>query len=97
MTLYELTGQESGIIVYEDGSAAVGNWAALEDDCLPMFFEGGFVSYPMEPGFFDGSAKDRTDDWRSFFPDEELKEDGGPASVYRLRSGHIVLAPDDWN
>lgn len=37
MTLYELTGQESGIIVYPDDTVAVCNWAGLADATTPAF------------------------------------------------------------
>lgn len=37
MTLYELVGQEFGIIVYPDGTVAVCNWAGLADATTPVF------------------------------------------------------------
>lgn len=46
--LREVTGQESGIIVYGDGSVIVLNWTQIGDNCLPAVFLGGIYGLPHE-------------------------------------------------
>lgn len=36
MTLWELTGQESGIVVYDDNRVSVVNWSAYNENEVPM-------------------------------------------------------------
>ena len=36
MTLWELTGQESGIVIYDDSRVAVVNWSAYNENEVPM-------------------------------------------------------------
>ena len=68
MTLYELTGQESGIIIYGGNSVAVDNWASLNDNCMPFQFAGGMIGMPQEEGYFDDAKVSVVEDWRNTLP-----------------------------
>lgn len=53
MTLYELTRQESGIILFTSGEIIVTNWSQCEDDYIPHLSPFGTVmNWPCE-GIFD--------------------------------------------
>lgn len=43
MTLQELTGQESGILIYPDGETLIMNWSEYDEYCLPFNGKGGQV------------------------------------------------------
>ena len=53
MTLYELTRQESGIILFTSGEIIVTNWSQCDDDYIPHLSPFGTVmNWPCE-GIFD--------------------------------------------
>lgn len=90
MTLMELTGKESGIVVYGDRSVGVFNWATLEDDRLPVVLTSFDVPFKRqeEPGIFADVKTHRFDDVRA-----EL-----PGTIYRTgetaNDGHEIADTD---
>ena len=58
MTLYELTKQESGIILFTSGEIIVTNWSQCEDDCIPHLSPFGTVMQWPCDGIFDGLPKE---------------------------------------
>ena len=59
MTLQELTDQEAGIIVFQDKSVALGDWASLAEEHL--------LDWTEEPGWADG-CEEQECDLREFIP-----------------------------
>lgn len=89
MTLYELTGNESGIIVYDEEkkSVAAVNWLTAEEDTLPMLSPFGYdmIDFPQDEGWADILSEERVDDFRSVLPGsiwitEEKDEAGNPVA-----------------
>lgn len=83
MTLMELTGKESGIVVYGDLSVGVFNWGRLEDDCLPVVLPmlNMPFGFPNGPGIFADAKTHRFDDVRAELPGTiyltgEIADDG---------------------
>ena len=102
--LYNLTGQESGIVVYGDGdkkAAIVCNWATVTG--LPWVFAPGLlVDFPLEDGIpeeVDGEHRDNL--WELLDGAEILynaNDDLLPQSgtVYKICDNIVVIAPDGW-
>lgn len=94
--LQELTGQESGIVIYENG-AVLCNWSSI--DGLPRIFVTGLIGLGEEIPEIKGEHYDDL----SFLLDEveitalsddaEIPESG---TVYRISDDVTVVAPDDW-
>lgn len=85
MTLMELTGHESGIIVYEDNSVGVYNWGSCGDNQLPLLSPLGWPM-PWKEGddVFDGAEKAYCKDIRDELPGSiwnECSEDGHEAAT----------------
>lgn len=81
MTLQELTGHESGIILYGGSSIAVCNWSGCDDDQIPMLspFGGAMLNWPAGDGAFEDAEEEETSDIRAFLPGSmwlETNEDG---------------------
>ena len=70
MTLYELTGHESGIIVYKSNEIIVTNWASMGEELFPMLFPIGdmVVGFPVEESWADNCTTERVDDFRTVLP-----------------------------
>lgn len=101
-SLEEITGQESGIVLYDDGSMLICNWAGgglpkvsplggligLGDDLEP---EGDPEHIPDIGAWLDGRDHDlmydANDDYDSLW--------GTSGTLYRV-SGVTVIAPDGW-
>lgn len=82
MNLEQLTGHESGIIIYGDVSVAAVNWLNMGDDMVPMLspFGGEMIGWPEERPF-DNAKHKRAHDWRELLPGSvwltnETDEDG---------------------
>lgn len=78
MTLRDLTGQESGIIIYESGAVFVVNWMDYGDDMFPVIgFFGRMMAMPgsaIEP---DRIVVETVEDIRAALPGTVwLDEDG---------------------
>jgi hypothetical protein len=103
-TLQELTGQESGIVIYEGyGSipeAIVCNWSHI--DGYPRIDPLGLMVIGFSEEIPDGIDAEHTDDVASFLDgvmiifadDEEMPEHG---TVYRPNENIIIIAPEGWN
>ena len=96
--LLELTkGQESGIVVYENGEAIVCNWASIEG--LPRVSSVGVLGLGDEIEVvegFDGRIEDYVNKEKVISNDND-DELVGEAVVYKLRGDIIVVAPKGWN
>lgn len=70
MTLMELTGKESGIVVYGDRSVGVFNWANLGDDRLPAVLTSLNVLFDRreDPSIFADVKTHRFEDVRAELP-----------------------------
>ena len=71
MTLIELTGQESGIIIFENGDIIVANWRSAIDDYIPMLspFGDDLINFPVVIGTIEAaeSTAREVDDVRDEF------------------------------
>lgn len=130
MTLQELTGHESGIVIYEDGSVAVYNWISCSENELPIVFPIPMpINWPEAEDVFDDVTAKHVDDIRDEIPgtiwieedvgDEDLVTDldivydenndlvrlfleqlepcDYMGTVYTLKDGRKIIAPDEWN
>jgi hypothetical protein len=99
-TLYELTGQESGIVIYEDAEGVLCNWSNVfgypKIDPLGISVIGMNEEIPEVEGkhfnnlssFFNGiSITNMSCD------DPEIPTSG---TVYKVTDNINVIAPDDW-
>ena|SRR5690606_25178155 len=94
--LQELTGQESGIIIY-DGKGILCNWSSING--FPRIFAFGLVGLGEEIPEVTGEHMDISSlledvniEIHAHYTDEELPKFG---TVYQI--GDItVIAPDDW-
>ena len=96
--LQELTGQESGIVIYGN-EGILCNWSSI--DGLPRIFATGLVGMSEE---IPEAKGEHTDDLSSVldgvdinvcadYRDEELPKSG---TVYQISDDIIVVAPDGW-
>lgn len=78
MTVYELTGQESGIVVYDSGETLVVNWSQYDDNRLPKVFGAlGAFGWPEDEDIFAGCEKRHVIDIRDEIPGTmTIDEDG---------------------
>lgn len=112
MTLQELTGRESGIVIYPDGDTIVCNWSIIcpDDNELPKMFLGGLIGWEVDPLTVVGEYQ--ADDWPDEFrklserrPITVLYDAHGdlicpeecPAHFFRLDDATVIIAPVDWN
>lgn len=66
MTLNELTGQESGIVIYANGETIVCNWSSLGENEMPKVFGGiSILGWEEDDSIFDEAESSTTDDFRS--------------------------------
>ena len=106
----ELTGHESGIIVYVNDDVAVVNWSGYGDNELPRALVGYMGGFPQED-IFEGVTGVQVDDLRTELPAEmcviydenndiaELMNDSEPtaAGIFSLNDGTKIISPYDWN
>jgi len=95
--LQELTGQESGFIIFDDGEVILCNWSSY--DGIPRMFGDGLVSLnekiPEVEGIHENLSKYFEYVKITVMVDcdnEELPEMG---TVYKIND-IIVIAPDNW-
>lgn len=97
--LQELTGQESGIVIFEDKEAILCNWSSIKG--IPRMFAGSVIGMNEEIPEIQG---EHADDQESLldgidiniyaeYNDEELPKSG---TVYRISDDITVIAPDGW-
>ncbi|MBO4697071.1 MAG: hypothetical protein J5643_07335 [Lachnospiraceae bacterium] len=112
MTLHDLTGQESGIVIYSNGDTIVCNWSNVcpDENELPKLFYGEPIGW--DAGAIIPIEDYRVDDWvgeaRRFkilrgitvlydANGDLICPDEGSAHIYRLDDETIIIAPEDWN
>ena len=97
-SLLELTeGQESGIVVYQNGEAIVCNWASIEG--LPRVSFGGIVGLNEEIEKVVGTTG-RIEDYvnkEQVIANDNDDELVGDATIYKLPDDVVVIAPKGWN
>lgn len=95
MTLQDLTGQESGILIYPDGEAFILNWSDYGEQCLPYINIGNRVLPLPTPKAWRGTiSAEECENILDELP-EGLSASGG--KVYTLCNGVRVIAPYEWN
>lgn len=101
MTLYDLTGQESGIVIYPGHTAIVLNWFEYGEGCLPFVGPCEMVTAAACPSIW--ARQIVANDCESV-PEEVLKYGKSPegipeggGKVYRIGEDVIVIAPFNWN
>lgn len=96
--LQELTGQESGIVIYNEKDGILCNWSSING--FPRVFATGLIGLGEEIPEIEGEHTDNLSDLlenvnieiRAHYTDEELPKSG---TVYQI--GDItVIAPDGW-
>ena len=96
--LQELTGQESGIIIYNEKDGILCNWSSING--FPRIFAFGLVGLGEEIPEVEGEHYDDLSgllegvqlNISAHYTDDELPKSG---TVYQI--GDItVIAPDDW-
>lgn len=112
MTLFELTGQESGIVIYTNGDTIVCNWSldCPQENDLPKLFFGGVVGWDAQEIVLEQTykVKDWMDEFRKLDKERGITvlydangdlicPESDPAHIYRLDDGTIIIAPDYWN
>lgn len=103
-TLQDLTGQESGIVIYAGGDtqaeAVVCNWSSIQgfprvDPCGLTVLGFGEEIPEVEPEYSDNIPDMLKDVLIVFANEEDMPQSGG---VYRLEDLNIIIiAPDGWN
>lgn len=98
MTLMELTGQESGIIINPSGSVTITNWRDAEEDSFPFLSPFGVVS--VNTGRFDGEIEsEHVDDIRTVIPGsvwiDEIQEDADGSKFYVLDTDLDIVCDDN--
>ena len=96
--LQELTGQESGIIIY-DGKGILCNWSSING--FPRISACGLVGLGEEIPEVAGEHMDNLSDLlenvnieiHAHYIDEELPKSG---TVYQINDEITVIAPDGW-
>lgn len=77
MTLMDLTGHESGIVIYQDKTVGVYNWCSYDDDQFPIISPFGTpIPWNEDSGVFDGATVECVSDVRSLLPGTVWLEDG---------------------
>lgn len=97
--LQELTGKESGIVIYDSKEGILCNWSS--DDGLPRIFVTGLIFMAEEIPKVEG---EHTDDLGTYLNGIEVyicaeydeDEEISSGTVYKLSDDMIVIAPDDW-
>lgn len=108
MTLKDLTGQSSGIVLYRDNTYMAISWDNYGTDALPAIFCGTIIALPRADGIFDGAERHIVNDYHDEIDNAECVyalrdalediESGQPmqAAVYPLTDGTRVIAPILW-
>ncbi len=99
--LQELTGQESGIVIYNGKEAIICNWSGIEG--LPFYVLAmGIIGLGEEIPEVEGQ---HVDDLSGYLPDgiivydyNNIDEDDLPkgGKVYKIDEDVTVIAPDGW-
>ena len=94
MKLYDLTNQESGIILYGGKTVGVFNWSRLEDNELPaVLLDDVVVGDEQEDGYFDGAECTEVDDFRAILPGKFWADDENVETFHT----NMNIVYDAWN
>ncbi len=96
--LMELTGQESGIVVYGNGEAIVCNWVNVSG--LPRVSMAGIIGLNEEIDKVEGlngRIEDYVDAGDVIYKDNDDGLKYGDATIYKLPGEIIIIAPKGWN
>ncbi len=106
LILEELTGQESGIVVYDGSSVIICNWSGHAG--LPRLFATGLVYMPED---IESPHERRSEDITECLPDtedidlvydrngdiDEVFEDRPKGRCYEIPEKNVlIIAPDGW-
>lgn len=97
MTLYDLTGHESGIVVFSDSEVAVVNWLEMGENRMPIFGPAGMlIAWPEEDDVFEGVSTYDVENIADELPGsiwltDETDEDGN-----RIADTDLVIYQDDF-
>ncbi len=106
--LLGMTGQESGIVIYEDGVGIVYNWSSIEG--LPLIAPWGIVPLSAEEIYVEGQYEVTTEEIFAHLEDVEVIadfeidlvehiEDGGTVYILGRPSDDVyvtLIAPKGW-
>lgn len=69
MTLQELTGKDSGIVLYNRKTVGVYNWADADENAIPVLSPDGLLPFSVCQGedVFAGVREEHVDDVRELF------------------------------
>lgn len=107
-TLSEMTGQESGAIMFPGGTMIICNWASSAPfGGIPLLFAGELVTIAPSPlvveeeEAFSGSVEQFISTTCELIYDgngdgNSLLSEDLEGKVYRLESGEIIIAPKGW-
>lgn len=103
MDLKQLTGQESGIIIYGNNYITVANWSSL--DGLPVIYPTGLIG-SMSSTPVDAVNVSHVNDVAALLPESyetlhdpygDLDRLSGPGTAYTIRDEIMIIAPEGWN
>lgn len=100
-TLQNLTGQESGIVIYHaQNEGILCNWSAING--LPRIFGGVLVGLGEDIPQVDGEHTDQLADLLDgmnirICADYDLDDLPASGTVYRISDDVTIVAPDGWN
>ena len=102
ITLYELTGQESGVVIYNNGNTIICNWYGFRR--LPTVLSSmGWLMDDMSDTIISVVSTGETDDASEYLCDViyDFNDDAEglinyPARFWELEDGTVILAPEDW-
>ena len=97
--LQELTGQESGIVIYDGREAILCNWSSIKG--LPRVFATGLIgmgeNIPEVEGEHSDNLVDLLDGIDIYdYSAEQSDEPPKSGTVYEINDNVTVIAPDDW-
>jgi len=88
LSLMDITGQESGIVVYDD-EVIVTNWSQYDPDRLPAVFAGAVIAWPQD-GPLEVAEEWHIDDVRDALPGKIVRFGKDEIDV----EGMTILADD---
>lgn len=102
ITLHELTGQESGVVIYDNGNTIICNWQSLEG--LPYIVDHFGWLMDMENEIISVEFTKKTKNSSKYLREVIYDRNGDaqclknhPATIWKLIDGTIILAPEGWN
>lgn len=101
MTLQELTGQESGLIVFQNKNLIIANWSSFEG--IPRMFAGSLISLEasipevlMQESWNETEIMEYLQDKALIYSDLKQEADITKSKVYHLDKAITIIAPEGW-